>query len=123
MLKKSVGLVICGATVALIVSGCVSGADGESTFAPIEALQQGIDKLSAVPDDTKASVLEAVAFLLGATGVGGGAAILASKGAAYYRNRGKASVNVGVRSVAVDESINSEHGGISVGGAGSDVGS
>lgn len=75
---------VCG-----MISGCVTGADGESTFSPIAALQQGIDKLDSVPDDTKASVLEAIALLLGATGFGGGAAFLASKGASYYRNRGK----------------------------------
>ncbi len=92
MLRKgNIGWVICAVLGAAVCSGCVTGADGESTFAPIAALQQGVDKLGAIPDDTKASVLEAIAMLLGATGVGGGAAILASKGAAYYRNRGKRS--------------------------------
>lgn len=68
--------------------GCVNDpATGKSKFQPIEAAKIVMDKVDEIPDETKASALEALAWLLGATGVGGGAGMLISRGASYYRNR------------------------------------
>lgn len=85
---------------ALVEVGCVANPQtGESEFAPVEAVKVAVAKIQEIPDETKASFLEAFAWLLGATGVGGGVAVLAQKGAAYYRNKANANKTV----VSTDE--------------------
>lgn len=77
-------LLVC----ALFETGCVTDtATGEKKFKPLEAAKVVIGKVDEIPDETKASALEALAWLLGATGFGGGAAVLLSRGANYYRNK------------------------------------
>lgn len=104
----------------LLLSGCVTGADGECTFAPIAALQEGVEKLSSIPDEAKASALEALAWLLGATGVGGGAAVLLQKGASYYRSRVQRTIENGQAASDSEQAGREEIPGE---GAGGDVGS
>lgn len=64
---------------------------GESEFVLGDAVASVVEKFQSVPDEVKAGSLDAIAWLLGATGVGGVGALLAQKGANYYRNRAAAS--------------------------------
>lgn len=76
-------------------AGCVSTPEGEWEFAPVEAVKVAAQKVSEVPDETKADALEALAWLLGCTGAGAVAVPAVSGAAAYFRNRsrkGKAEV-------------------------------
>lgn len=73
---------------ALVEVGCVANPEtGEHEFAPVEAVKVAVAKVREIPDETKASILESLAWLLGATGVGGGVVVLAQRGASYYRNK------------------------------------
>ena len=85
---------------ALFETACVSDkTTGKTRFAPVAAIKEVVAKVQEVPDETKASVLEAIAWVLGLTGAGGGVTILAHRGANYYRNKSK------TKSVAVDEPV------------------
>lgn len=70
-----------------LVSGCVATNGGGWEFAPCEAVSNAIDALDSVPDETKASAIEGLAWLLGFTGIGAVASPLLSKVASYYRKR------------------------------------
>ena len=68
-------------------AGCVSAPEGSWEFAPVEAVKVAAQKVSEVPDDTKADALEALAWLLGCTGAGAVAVPAVSGAAAYFRRR------------------------------------
>lgn len=85
---------------------------GESEFIFGDAVACVVDKFQAVPDEVKAGSLDAIAWVLGATGVGGVGAILAQKGANYYRNRAaskRAVPNVGDETSTVADVSSDEH--------------
>lgn len=73
---------------AFALSACATNPEtGESEFSIGGAVSSVVEKFQSVPDDVKAGSLDAIAWILGATGVGGVGAVLAQKGANYYRNR------------------------------------
>lgn len=89
-MKKT--LMIVTAAAALAFAGCVSAPAEEGggwTFAPVEAMKIAFTKVEAIPDDTKADILEGLAWLLGLSGAGAAAVPLAKAAAGYFRRRGK----------------------------------
>lgn len=73
--------------IALFTAGCVTTAGGGWEFAPCEAVANAVDALGSVPDETKATALEGLAWLLSFTGAGAVAVPLLSKAANHYRKR------------------------------------
>lgn len=98
---KKIGKGVLTVSIALfataVLSGCVSGVNpetGEKTweFAPGAAVKGAIETVKELPDETKASILDGVGWLLGTLGVGVAATPVCSGLANYYRNRKKKAV-------------------------------
>lgn len=87
---KMVMTFACGIGAALILGACTTDATtGETTFAPLEVLKSAASSVSNIPDESKAEVLEGLAALLAATGVGAVAVPAVKMGASYFRNKSK----------------------------------
>lgn len=90
--------------IALLASGCVTTEGGGLEFAPCEAVANAVEALGSVPDDTKATALEGLAWLLSFTGAGAIAVPLLSKVANYYRNRADNKKQTDVETISQDDS-------------------
>lgn len=67
--------------------------ENEWDFAPAEAIRDAVSVVREMPDETKASILDGLGWLvgitIGATGVGMAAVPVCTSAANYYRNRAK----------------------------------
>jgi len=104
------GKVALIATIALFgiiaMTGCTTDpATGETTFAPIDALKGVAESVANIPDESKAQVLEGIAALLAATGVGAVAVPAIKAGAGYFRNKAETK-----KSKSADEAVEGEDG-------------
>lgn len=80
---------------AFALTACVKDeTTGETSFSPIVATQKAVSAVANIPDETKATVLEGLAWLLGATGVGVCAIPALKAGSTYFRNKRKTSTTV-----------------------------
>lgn len=95
MMKTGKVVLIAGIVILTsVLSGCVGSVNPETgekewEFAPVEAAKNAVTAVKEIPDETKASIFEALAWVLGSIGVGAAAAPTCSKVAEFYRNRGK----------------------------------
>jgi len=72
----------------IALAGCTTDpTTGETTFAPVEALKGVAESVANIPDESKAQMLEGLAALLAATGVGAVAVPAVKMGASYFRNK------------------------------------
>jgi len=75
----------------IAMTGCSTDpATGETTFAPIDALKGVAESVANIPDESKAQMLEGLAALLAATGVGAVAVPAVKMGASYFKNKAEA---------------------------------
>lgn len=88
-LVMTAGIAFIGA---FVLTACVKDeATGETSFSPVSAVQKAASTISDIPDESKATLLEGLACLLGATGIGAVAVPLLKTGAGYFRNKGNKS--------------------------------
>lgn len=108
-MKKMKSVLTAGIVGILVfaLTACVKDeATGETSFSPIAATQKAVSTVANIPDETKATVLEGLAWLLGATGVGVCAIPALKAGSTYFRNKSKTSTSVAEESSAVDDNNN-----------------
>jgi len=75
----------------IAMAGCTTDpTTGETTFAPIDALKGVAETVANIPDETKATALEGLAMLLGATGLGAVAVPALKAGSNYFKNKAEA---------------------------------
>lgn len=95
-----IGKVVLIASIAMLMvvqSACVGVTDpatGETVtkFAPAEAVKNALVAVKELPDETKATMVEAFGWLLGCLGVGAVGTPVCSRVAAYLRNRKKTQI-------------------------------
>lgn len=82
-----VGIAVIGACV---LTACMTDeTTGETVFVGKEILAKAATAIQSIPDESKATALEGLAWLLGATGVGAAAVPALKAGAGYFRERWK----------------------------------
>lgn len=87
-------VLVSGVILSCVLTGCVSSTnettgEKEWVFAPADAVKGVITTVTELPDETKASVLEGLAWLLGTFGVGVSVVPVCTSAAGYFRNRSK----------------------------------